>query len=179
MNCIWGWKLSWTFSVSRGEWRMADRSCHQVWKSRFEIWPRDTAVVHMMDVPRFTLTQETTAVKVKREDSVDLFVWLQRDSARDYRTINYSFVSPNLDRLGWRVRPMRPEFFPARWTLRHDKAPSHISLSVREFYRPWSWNTPLTHQISLCMSSFLPWKIMSLDLILKPWQRFRILQRQL
>jgi hypothetical protein len=45
--------------------------------------------------------------------------------------------------------------------------------------RSWSWNTPLTHQISVRMScsSFMPWRIISSDDVLLQCKGFRRLQK--
>jgi hypothetical protein len=47
----------------------------------FSAWPWDKAAEHAMEIFRLTPPQESVDVKVKSQDSVDSFIWLQRDSA--------------------------------------------------------------------------------------------------
>jgi hypothetical protein len=68
------------------------------------------------------------------------------------QTVIEMFCLQILEGLRRLICRVRPELLAGNWILQHDNAPSCITFSSRRFWRrtwSWSWNSSLSHQISL------------------------------
>lgn len=104
---------------------------------------------HGMELSRPSPPHESSDVRIKSQDNVDLLLWPKRNTVhREFvsrgQTNSQMFYLRILVRLKLLIFRVRPELFPDKWILPHDNASSRRTLPSRRFWRktrPRSYNS--------------------------------------